>query len=79
MHHCVEWLRCVHPLLLKATCVFLFTPGTPVEEHTHDHSAAVRLSRRHPLVPTGLPVLVGDRLFMDWTAVPYSVTRKDDC
>ena len=79
MHHCVEWLRYTHPLLLQATCVFLFTPGTPVEEHRRDHSAAVLLSGRHPLVPDGQPVLAGDRLFMDWTAVPYSVTREDDC
>ena len=60
------------------SCVFLFAPGTPVEEHMRDHSAAVLVSGQRPLVPVGLPVLVGDRLFMDWTAVPYSVTREDN-
>ena len=64
----------VSPLVLHASS--FSTPGTPTEEHTRDHSAAMLLSGRRPLVPIGLPVLVGDRLFMDWTAVPCSVTRE---
>ena len=65
------------PLALHVSS--FFTLVTPTEEHTCDHSAAMLLSGRRPLVPVGLPVLVGDRLFMDWTAVPCSVTREDNC
>ena len=65
------------PLVLHVSS--FFTLVTPTEEHTRDHSAAMLLSGQHRLVPVGLPVLVGDRLFMDWTAVPCSVTREDNC
>ena len=51
--------------------------GTPTEEHTRDHSAAEPVTGGYHLVPIGLPVVVGDRLFLDQNAVPESITR--DC
>lgn len=53
-----------------------FTLVIPTEDNALDHSTATLLSGRHPLVPIGLPVLVGDRLFNDRTD---SVTREDNC
>ena len=53
--------------------------GTPTEEHKQDHSAAEPVSGQYRLVPIGLPVVVGDRLFIDQNAVPKSITREYNC
>ena len=49
----------------------------PTEEHRHNHSAAELVSGRRRLIPTGLPVVIEDRLFLDWAAFPIEVTRNN--
>lgn len=76
MKHRVGWLRCMSP---SCGVPSLLPSVTPTKEHTCDHSAAELVSGRYRLVPIGLPVIVGDRLFIDQNAVPKSITREDNC
>ena len=64
-------------MLQQSLWCALLPPVAPIEEVSHDHSTAELVSGRCLSISIRLPVVNGDRLFLDRAVVSDSVVRED--